>query len=695
VSAGAAGRWQINAPAGITISAVQVPTIQSAGLVTTSQHGWLGRAYWSGGYDTWGVNTTSADYGFGPPLNTSYWGFQLYCAASSCNNQGWLQVPEVDLNATENQGPNLVAVGTNNLWYQSGNYVWNPTGNPWSIELYASDPSGVCSMQAALDSVRLNGPTAIADPNSFQQCPSPVDWNAAEGAAVDTNEFIPPGTSGAVGLELDATNAAGVTTNTSETIQVDNVQPTVSLSTPDDSNPTVWVAHPVTVDADASTGPSGLASLNCTVDGADAEPYPDGGLAVDGDGIHTVSCTAANNAVDPQGDPNTGSSSLNVAIDEAPPSVQFEPADPSNPTQLVVDTSDAESGVAGGTIEMRPADGGTWQPLATQFDGSHLIASFDDAGLAGPYVFQATSCDQVGNCASTSEQETLPVRLAADSDVSFQKIIDPLVAQRIRERVRVGWHWVTVVRHGKDVRVKRGGHFRTITIIRWRQRCSHVRTRIGRRTWRIRTSCGLPKLCLTTQEQVRFGAPVAVHGLLLSAQGVPIANAPVQVLTAPNNRLDHFTSVRTATTNAKGAWTATLPPGPSRLVRAVYGGSATVLPATGDATVTVPAKIAIAISPRSIAWSGTVTIRGHLLGGYVPPDGVAMRLLIWLPGRLRPYSPVPFRTDAEGAFSLGWSFATGVGVATYPISVATTATESDYPFAAGSSRRLRVTFGAR
>ena len=90
--------------------------------------------------------------------------------------------------------------------------------------------------------------------------------------------------------------------------------------------------------------------MNCSVDRAAATPYPASGLAVNGDGVHTVSCTAWNNAVDPQGQPNTGTESLTIHIDEAPPSLAFEPQNPSDPTGITVDASDNESGVAGGSI---------------------------------------------------------------------------------------------------------------------------------------------------------------------------------------------------------------------------------------------------------------------------------------------------------------------------------------------------------
>ena len=81
--------------------------------------------------------------------------------------------------------------------------------------------------------------------------------------------------------------------------------------------------------------------MSCGVNGAAAQSYPAGGLPVDGDGVKTVSCTAWNNAVDPQGNHNSGTSSVTVHIDEAPPALSLEPVNPNDPTGLVADTSDS------------------------------------------------------------------------------------------------------------------------------------------------------------------------------------------------------------------------------------------------------------------------------------------------------------------------------------------------------------------
>ena len=93
---------------------------------------------------------------------------------------------------------------------------------------------------------------------------------------------------------------------------------------------------------------------------------------------------------------------------------------------------------------MAPAGTGNWASLPTTFDGSHLLSHFDDADRSGPYTFQATSCDNVGNCATATKRLTLPLRVASDSELSLTKIVNPLRRRTVRERVRVGWHWVTV-----------------------------------------------------------------------------------------------------------------------------------------------------------------------------------------------------------------------------------------------------------
>lgn len=692
--------WMTTAPPGVVINSawtadgdVSVSNMTGSGFIV----GDFWRDINSGAYggSTLGANQRWFNTGLegSSNINSQIYGIQLLCIQNvyngGCPGAGSFTVGGVELSGTETSLPSVSGGGS--LW-GNASYVWNPAGDPWPVTLYASDVSGICSSTAYVGGVQLNGPIEPRDSTVWQQCPNPVSWSFS----VDTRSQLP--TTGSLPISLSATNAAGNAASPANqvtagsTVSVDNIPVGVSFRTPNDPNPSVWTGHAVTVDATGSAGPSGVGGVNCAVDRGSAKAYPARGLAVDGDGTHTVTCTAWNNAVGPQGQHNTGSSAVSVHIDEAPPSVNFQPQTPSDPTGLVVNTSDGESGVASGSLEMAAAGSGAWTNLPASFDGVHLLAHLDDSGLRGPYTMRATSCDNVGNCTTTSETLSMPLRLGAASDVGFAKIGSP--AKVVRKRVLVGFRYRRERRHGRIVRVKTGGHYRTVRlVIHANTRCGHKLVKTGPRRWREISVCRRLGLHVVTSTRVPYGKPFKVHGLLITNQGVPLAGVPVSILTSPDNGFNQFTAAASATTDTTGAWTATLPAGPSRTIRAVYGGSATVLPAAGQASVKVPAKIQLSVSSRTVSWSGVLVLHGHLVGGYVPADGVALRLLIRLPGRSRPYEPIPFRTDAAGNFSIRWTWGRGFGIVTYPFAIATTATESDFPFAASRSRWIRVTFG--
>ena len=432
--------------------------------------------------------------------------------------------------------------------------------------------------------------------------------------------------------------------------------------------------------------------MNCSIDHAAAKSYPAGGLTVNGDGVHTVTCTAWNQASDPQGQPNTGTSSTSIKIDEAPPSLFFEPRNPQDPTGIVVDASDSESGVAGGSIEMAPAGTSDWTSLPTTFDGAHLLAHFDDADRIGTYTFRATACDNVGNCASASEAVALPVRTASDAEVSLTKIVDPLRRRTVREQVRVDWHWATVHRDGKVVRLKRGGHLKTIRVVKYVEQCRTRRASSGR----LKRVCRMPSVHATKTLAVPYGQPVTVHGLYTTSEGAPLGGQPIHILAAPNNGLAPFNQVAVATTAPDGTWTVTLPAGPSRLIRAVTDGTATILPSSGQVTTIVPARIRLLkVWPRHVAWGGTVHLVGRLLGGYLPPDGALVRLRIGYGSTYNTYG-VQEHVRGNGRFSTVASFGPGDPTVyrTYWFQIASLPM-GNYPYAPAASQRVAVIVGGQ
>jgi hypothetical protein len=685
--------WITTAPPGITINSAwtqngDVNGAGSAGFVlgdfwkdnSTGRYGGsqlpLGRQWFNTGLE--GT----------PNINSSFYGMQIVCGSSSCSGSAVLQISGIELAGTENQGPSLSALGGNNLWYQASRWVHNDNGDGgFPIALAASDPSGVCNMWAVVNiQHQIQGPTAVPNTTVWHQCP---DQTWTQGAVVNTRDYIP--TAGPLSLELDAVNAAGVTSRVAETLWVDNDPVGISLTTPNDPDTAQWVGHSVTVDAAASAGPSGVGGVVCNHDGKPNQGYTAAGVTVDGDGIHTVTCTAWNQARGPNGSPETGTRSIAVRIDEAPPTAIFEPQNPADPTGLVVDTSDSESGVAGGQIQMRPAAGGPWTPLPTQFDGHHLLAHFNDAGLNGPYDFQAVACDAVGNCSASDENLALPLRLGSSSAVSFHKIVNPAQPRLVRQRVRVGWHWAKKRRHGHVVRVKRGGHFKTIKVWKVVLHCTSKRVKIARHRWRIHRTCTLPKLHLKRVQRVRFGHKVTIHGLLQTAQGIPLAGVPVRILTAPNNGFDQFTQAAVVTTDGVGGWSATLPSGPSRKIEAIYDGAPTILPAGATARIVVTAKVKLtSITPNRLPWGQTVRISGRVLGGYIPAGSKLLRLDIGVVG-LSKIQGIP-NIALDGRFSINYTFNPGSGVVRFWFQVSTLR-EAGYPFSPGRSRRMNVTVG--
>ena len=285
--AGARIGMQTNAPPGVAIIAALVDPYEIENI--NDNQGWGGGSYYAGGGSGWGSGAAvESDSGF----SSSYWGFQMICGWSSCSNFGSIYLNSIQLTAEEDQGPSLTAVGSDNLWYQAGHWVWNPPGDLWSTALSGTDPSGVCQMWATLNGVQINSPGQTPDTAVWQQCP---DWTWS--ASVDTRNYVPA--SGSLALTLAGSNAAGVVSAPAEKLDVDNDPVQLSLSGPTTASTSSGTQY---VTATASAGPSGVA-IGCSLDGSPqrwqsgtVEQVPVGGA-----GDHVVSCEAHNGAVDPQG----------------------------------------------------------------------------------------------------------------------------------------------------------------------------------------------------------------------------------------------------------------------------------------------------------------------------------------------------------------------------------------------------------
>lgn len=659
---GHGAHWIANTPSpDISIIGAYTPPYAVLADCSLQSDGFSAQYFWDGGAQSIGYlsgfGCNSQGYGYGTGANdslapSSYFGWGVTCSyKSTCSTSSSagavLGVGGIRLTAEENSGPGLVADGLDNLWYQASHWV---RGGGWPVGFTALDPSGVCQTDLWVNGASTtidNTDDTSPDTASFTQC-----WQTdVVVGTLDTTGY----SNGPLTITYAALNAAGVQSAPSTTLQVDNTPVTLSLSTPSDPDPDVWVNHSVRVLANVSAGPSGLAGTYCSTNSGTGYAYPSSGVTLDGTGVWKVSCSSWNNALDVSGQPAISTQTVSVHIDETPPSISFEPPNRADPQAVVVDTSDGQSGVAGGQVELRPAAGGNWESLATQFDGAHLRARFDDATLApGPWTVRATSCDNAGNCASTQETLSLPVRVGSVSSAEFEQVRHP--------------HRAAATCSERRAASRRDRH----------RHCRH------------------PKIVLTSRDRVAFGAPARLRGRLTSAQGTPIAGANISILTTPANGLSVYRLAAAATTGSDGYWTTVVPSGPSRRIDALFGGSPTIQPSQSWATLVVPASIRVLrVWPRHIPWGRKVHIEAQLVGGYLPPAGALVRLRLGY-GSARITYGVQEHVAGDGIFEVTNSFGPGPpGLELQYWLQECTLPEGDYPYAPACGPRDRVTVGGR
>ncbi len=241
--------------------------------------------------------------------------------------------------------------------------------------------------------------------------------------------------------------------------------------------------------------------------------------------------------------------------------------------------------------------------------------------------------------------------------------------------------------HGHKQRIRIPAETRTITVVHCHARIVRRRVKVNGR-WRVKRVVLLPHTVRVSTKTVRHGARSTVSGWLGTDRGNAIGGQRVAVQTAPDTGNGRFSTVATTTTAGDGSWSATVPAGPSRLVRAVYGGTSTVEPSTSTtANIIVPASVSLGISPRHTHWGGTIKLRGQLRGGYIPPAGELVVLWVGWPGGSAEIGHLYARPN--GRFASTYTFLRGNGTETYRL-WATTARESDYPFAPARSRPTTV-----
>jgi hypothetical protein len=394
-----------------------------------------------------------------------------------------------------------------------------------------------------------------------------------------------------------------------------------------------------------------------------------------------------------------------IRIDNQQPTVALTgPADAASTagTQHVTATATAgPSGVAGISCAV---DGGaaSWYPTATaqvpvSGVGQHVVQCFSESNAR----------DRSGSPGvSAMGSFSMSIRIPTISGIAFTAIADRLRCHRVQKRIRVPARTVFVRRHHKRVRIHRPAHTKIVHVTKCHPRTiiKHriVIVTIHRHGKKVRVRrrktihvIVLPHPVLKLKRRVAVGHGTTVSGWLGTYDGTALAGQPVEVLSAPDNGHGAFTPAAWATTAANGGWSAQLRAGPSRLIEATYPGAANLEPSLSDqVTETVPAKVMlVSITPRKVAWGGTVRLRGKLVGGYLPASGALVRLRIGVGSTQTTYG-VKEHVTGSGHFSTTYTFGLGdprahqtfwFQFASLPI--------GDYPYAPAHSGRLTVRVG--
>jgi hypothetical protein len=267
---------------------------------------------------------------------------------------------------------------------------------------------------------------------------------------------------------------------------------------------------------------------------------------------------------------------------------------------------------------------------------------------------------------------TVDIQQPTAEAITFSKIADALKCRTVIKRTRVLGKPRTIRLHGHRVQVRR---YRTVKRRSRRCEARTVKRRVfvelkrhgkvvrrhGRvvRVKRTRHVVLLPHHVHKTVRHIKHGHRTTVSGILLASDGTPLAGQTITVYAAPNDADPQFVPMSSAVTNADGYWIAKVTAGPSRLLEAGYGGSATTAAASSTTVkLMVPARLRILRHTARVAWGQTVTFRGRVYGGFVPRAGINLKLRYGYRKAWVTYG-VKTHVGASGRFTTRFTFGPG------------------------------------
>ncbi len=644
---GTYSRWWFHAPSGTNISRVDwsgrgarntpswaVELTAQGGVSNARLVGYPAQPGASSYYTGWEYSNPVALW---PPAGTTSLTQNTQCGAASCGTGATMHTYHAAVTLNDFSGPGISMSGVS-----EGEWVRSTRPISFSV----ADNIGIKAVQFYLDG------GVIDERNYGCDYTRPVPCANQSGTFNLATTNLSPGSHR---IDLVATDGSDTTVSTSRTFRVDNVPP--AQVAPHIHNGDGWrnangfaVSWPSVADGGSPIvgGTWQLckaATTNCVthpIDKADPTAAPPIDLASDGayEFRAVMRDQAGNVASFADARPAV------MRLDRSPPELAIDPHDPNEPIQAAATASDPLSGLAGGQLEIRRVGTTTWRELPTGVEGQRLVSQIDDERFDdGSYELRAQATDRAGNHSSTG--------LQANQARALRQL--PV---RVKTRLSAGRQQVKTVRR----KIGRGKGKR------W----------VKRRVVRFKTAF-----------PVGLGRQAEIQGVLTNPDGQPLHDVPIRVLAKPALPGAGFAATGIVRTDGQGRFTYKLRGTTSRTLQFRYDGTGRIRPSTSEVNVAVPASSTFTLNPPRILNGETVTFKGRVQGGPIPPNGKLIELRKWTGRQWAPFRVI--RTDAAGRWQHVEPVVSVTGLVIFKLR-ANIPAEAGFPFAAGRTvaRKLRV-----
>jgi flagellar hook assembly protein FlgD len=216
-----------------------------------------------------------------------------------------------------------------------------------------------------------------------------ISWRVNGGTA-HTGSTATVSTNGSPVFEYRAIDRAGVRESWKKvTFKIDTKAPTIAIALTGDGGDTAGMFHgPVTVKPTFADATSGVASRTVSVDGADPVTLTGASVVVDGDGEHTVTFRAKDQAG------NSVAKSAQLTIDTVVPTVVTP--DPVEGAAPLVVTPNADRVTETVALPYSVSEAATVKAVVTAPDGTSVVRTFSAPAAAGDGTLAWDGRDKAG-----------------------------------------------------------------------------------------------------------------------------------------------------------------------------------------------------------------------------------------------------------------------------------------------------------